>query len=106
MLRDTNALINSNGFPVSHETHCYMTMEIKAEAKKEAFKIIKRHYAHVSGIHEIDIVSLHKGDLHVETARKCAIETVKELLREHSCETLIDKRWAFWAQVEIEVKGI
>ena len=81
-------------------------MDIKQEAKKEARKIMKKHYSIVSGINEDSIIGLLKGDSHVETARRCAIETVKELLREHSCETILESRWAFWAQVEIEIKAL
>jgi len=80
--------------------------KVQQEAKKEATKIMKKHLHHISGVPEWLILVFHKGDSHVETARKCSIETVKELLREHSCETLLNERWAFWSQVEIELNTL
>lgn len=75
-------------------------------ATKEARKIMKRQLHHVSGVPEIYILEFHKGDSHVETARKCSIEVVKELQREHSCETLNNERWQFWNDVEVAINAL
>ena len=76
------------------------------EAKRVAYELMKEHYSQISGIPEINITSFSKGDTHVETARKCSILTAKQLMQEHSCYTLLDGRWALWAQVEIELNSL
>jgi hypothetical protein len=73
---------------------------IMSEAQKEARKIMNRQLHHVSGVPELYIDEFHKGDSHIETARKCSIEVAKEMQREHSCETLNNERWQFWSDVE------
>jgi len=42
----------------------------------------------------------------IEEAKKCAIISVMDQLMEHSCYTLNDERWAYWAKVEVEIKKL
>ena len=76
------------------------------EAQKEARNIMKRQLHHISGVPELYIHEFHKGDSHVETARKCSIEVAKEMQREHSCETLNNERWQFWSDVESALNAL
>lgn len=41
-----------------------------------------------------------------ENSKYNSLIVVKEMLEEHSCMTLNDERWAFWAQVETELNNL
>jgi hypothetical protein len=79
--------------------------ELKNEAQKKAQELIDAFGAVELGETEdgFTYTMNHDG---IEEARQCALVTCKQMLEEHSCFTLNDTRWAFWAQVEIEVNEL
>ena len=77
-------------------------IELRQECKKTAQNILNSMNGQVITKEEWAYCSDYaKQDL----KRKARI-VIKELLSEHSCYTLNDVRWAYWAQVEIELNAI
>jgi len=69
---------------------------------KEQAEIIMRKMLHeVSGVPEPLIFMYHKGDVHVETARQCALITINEI---KNVITFDDLR--FWDLVRQEIEVI
>lgn len=64
--------------------------ELKRDAKKKAQELFE----------------LNEQTSQTNDAKKGALITIKQMLEEHSCYTLNDGRWAFWAQVEIELNTL
>ena len=47
-----------------------------------------------------ELIMVFPDNLTFEQSKECALFTVRELLREHSCFTLNQDRWEFWNDVE------
>ena len=86
--------------------------ELKTECRNKAKELIKEHYNFVSGWtstnkpDENPSAQYEGEEMKIGRAKQCALITVKQMMEEHSCYTLLDARWAYWAQVEIELNAL
>lgn len=86
--------------------------ELKFSCREKAKELIREHYNFVSGWTSINKLAglpsaQYEGEeMKIGRAKQCALITVKRMLEEHSCYTLNDERWAYWAQVEIELNAL
>lgn len=77
-------------------------IELRAECKKTAKNLLNKMNGQVISDDEWKSYSDYaRADL----KRKTMI-VIKEMMSEHSCFTLNDNRWAYWAQVEIELNAL
>lgn len=77
-------------------------IELNAECKKTAKNILNRMNGQIISEDEWKSCSDYaRSDL-----KRKAMIVVKEMMSEHSCYTLNDSRWAYWAQVEIELNAL
>lgn len=79
--------------------------ELKIEAQKKAQELMNVYEAIELSEDENGFAYTMDYDW-IEESRMCALKTCKQMLEEHSCYTLNDGRWAFWAQVEIELNKL
>ncbi len=79
--------------------------ELKIEAQKKAQELMNVFGAVELGETEDGFTYTMDYD-GIEEVKVCALATCKQMLEEHSSFTLNDARWAFWAQVEIEVNEL
>lgn len=78
------------------------TTELRQECKKTAQNLLNRMNGQVVTKEEWEKCSDYaRADL-----KRKAMIVVKEMMSEHSCYTLNDGRWAYWAQVEIELNAL
>lgn len=88
------------------------TIELRTECRAKAKELIKEHYNFVSGWtstnrpDETPSAQYEGEEMKIGRAKQCALITVKRMMEEHSCYTLLDARWAYWAQVEIELNAL
>ena len=74
--------------------------ELKTECRTKAKELINAFYQPL-GFLSCGVNS----DTMWEHAKQRALEVCKIMLEVHSCYTLNDDRWAYWAQIEIELNA-
>jgi len=75
--------------------------ELKTECRVKAKELINKFYQPLG-----KLSCGVNSDTMWEHAKQRALETCKIMLEEHSCYTLNDGRWVYWAQIEIEVNAL
>jgi hypothetical protein len=94
------------------KTETMTKSELRAECRNKANELVKEHYNFVSGWtstnkpDENPSAQYEGEEMKIGRAKQCALITVKRMMEEHSCYTLLDDRWAYWAQVEIELNAL
>lgn len=84
--------------------------KLRTECRNKAKELVKEYYNFVSGWtstkkpDEKPSAQYEGEEMKIGRAKQCALITVKRMMEEHSCYTLLDDRWAYWAQLEKDFK--